>query len=140
MEGYGEAGDYGSHNGDLFIEVYVLPHDRFTRSGDNLETTIEVSPAQAVLGTSIDIETIDKRHIDLKVPAGVQYNTALKISGEGIRRRGKHGDLLVRVKIVTPRSVSNEQKELYTKIAELEGKNHSGGFFSNIMGKKKGKK
>jgi molecular chaperone DnaJ len=141
MEGYGEAGEYGARNGDLFIEVYVLPHERFTRSGDNLETTIEISPAQAVLGTSIDIETIDKRHIDLKVPAGVQYNTALKVSGEGVRRRGKPGDLLIRVKIVTPRSVSNEQKELYTKIADLEGRSHgNGGFFSNIMGKKKGKK
>jgi molecular chaperone DnaJ len=142
MEGYGEAGDYGAHNGDLFIEVYVQPHDRFTRNGDNLETTIEISPAQAVLGTSIDIETIDKRHIDLKVPVGIQYNTALKINGEGVRRRGKPGDLLVRVKIVIPRSVSNEQKELYAKIAELEGKSHNGGgFFSNIMGgKKKGKK
>jgi molecular chaperone DnaJ len=142
MEGYGEAGEYGAHNGDLFIEVYVLPHDRFTRSGDNLETTIEISPAQAVLGTSIDIETIDKRHIDLKVPAGVQYNTALKISGEGVRRRGKPGDLLIRVKIVTPRSVTSEEKELYAKIADLEGKSYnSGSFFSNIMGgKKKGKK
>jgi len=142
MEGYGEAGDYGAHNGDLFIEVYVLPHDRFTRSGDNLEITIEISPAQAVLGTTIDIETIDRRHIDLKVPAGVQFNTALKIGGEGVKRRGKPGDLLVRVKIVTPRSVSNEQKELYVKIAELEGKSHgTGGFFSTIMGgKKKGKK
>ena len=142
MEGYGETGDYGAQNGDLFIEVYVLPHERFARSADNLEITIEITPAQAVLGTSIDIETIDKRHIDLKVPAGVQYNTALKIGGEGIRRRGKPGDLLVKVKIVTPRSVTSEQKELYAKIAELEGKNHSsGGFFSNIMGgKKKGKK
>ena len=89
MEGYGEAGDYGAHNGDLFIEVYVLPHDRFVRAGDNLETVIEISPAQAVLGTSVEIETIDKRHIDLKVPAGVQYNTALKIGGEGVKRRGK---------------------------------------------------
>jgi molecular chaperone DnaJ len=142
MEGYGEAGDYGAHNGDLYIEVYVQPHDRFSRSGDNLETIVEISPSQAVLGTSLEIETIDKRHIELKVPAGVQYNTALKISGEGVRRRGKPGDLLVRVKIVTPRSVSSEQKELYTRIAELEGKNHGGGgFFSSIMGgKKKGKK
>lgn len=138
MEGYGEAGDYGAHNGDLFIEVYIQPHDRFSRSGDNLETTIDISPAQAVLGTTIEIETIDHRHIELNVPAGVQYNTALKISGEGIKRRGKPGDLLVRVKIPTPRSVSSEQKELYTRIAELEGKNHgSGGFFSTIMGGKK---
>ncbi|MHB8163719.1 MAG: molecular chaperone DnaJ [Methanoregula sp.] len=141
MEGYGEAGDYGAANGDLFIEVYVQAHGRFVRSGDNLETTIEISPAQAVLGTSIEIETIDKRHIDLKVPAGVQFNTALKLGGEGVKRRGHPGDLLVRVKIVTPRSLSNEQKELYQKLADLEG--HStgnGGFFSGIMGKKKGKK
>jgi molecular chaperone DnaJ len=141
MEGYGEAGDYGAPNGDLFIEVYVQPHERFIRVGDNLETTIEISPAQAVLGTSVEIETIDKRHIDLRVPAGVQFNTALKIGGEGVKRRGHHGDLLVRIKIVTPKSLSNEQKELYAKLAELEGSNSgSGGFFSGIMGKKKGKK
>jgi molecular chaperone DnaJ len=141
MEGYGEAGDYGAQNGDLFLEVYVMPHERFVRSGDNLETVIEVSPAQAVLGTDVEIETIDKRHIDLKIPAGVQYNTALKIAGEGVKRRGKPGDLLVRVKIITPKSVSSEQKELYQKIIELEGKSGGvGGFFSGIMGKKKGKK
>jgi molecular chaperone DnaJ len=142
MEGYGEAGDYGASNGDLFIEVYVQPHDRFVRAGDNLEFTIEITPAQAVLGTQVDIETIDKRHLDLRVPAGVQFNTALKLAGEGVKRRGKPGDLLVRVKIVTPRSVSNEQKELYQKIAELEGKSiGNAGFFSGIMGgKKKGKK
>jgi molecular chaperone DnaJ len=142
MEGYGEAGDYGAPNGDLYIEIYVTPHDRFTRTGDNLETIIEISPVQAVLGTSVDIETIDKRHIDLRVPPGVQFNTALKISGEGVKRRGKPGDLLVRVKIVTPKSISSEQKELYQKIAELEGKSSaSGGFFSGIMGgKKKSKK
>jgi molecular chaperone DnaJ len=142
MEGYGEAGDYGAPNGDLFIEVYVQPHERFTRNGDNLETTIEISPAMAVLGTSVEIETIDKRHIDLRVPAGIQFNTALKIQGEGIKRRGKPGDLLVRVKIVTPKSLSSEQKELYQKLAELEGKSSgSGGFFSGIMGgKKKSKK
>ena len=50
MEGYGEAGDFGAPNGDLFIEVYVQPHDRFTRSGDNLEITVEITPAQAVTG------------------------------------------------------------------------------------------
>jgi molecular chaperone DnaJ len=141
MEGYGEAGDYGAPNGDLFIEVYVQTHGRFQRSGDNLETTIEISPVQAVLGTTIEIETIDKRHIDLVVPAGVQFNTALKIPGEGVKRRGKPGDLLVRVRIVTPKGVSREEKELYEKLAELEHKRgEKGGFFSGFMGKKKGKK
>jgi len=141
MEGYGEAGDYGAANGDLFLEVYVQSHDRFVRTGDNLETAIEISPAQAVLGTQVDIETIDKRHIDLKVPAGIQYNTALKIAGEGVKRRGRPGDLLVRVKIITPRNISSEQKDLYQKLVELEGKGSGvGSFFSGIMGKKKSKK
>ncbi|MDO9036379.1 MAG: molecular chaperone DnaJ [Methanoregula sp.] len=140
MEGYGEAGDYGAANGDLFIEVYVQTHDRFVRTGDNLETSIEISPAQAALGTSVEIETIDKRHIDLKVPAGIQYNSALKLGGEGVKRRGHPGDLLVRVKIVTPKSMSGEQRDLYQKLADLEGSsNPGGGFFSGIMGKKKGK-
>ena len=140
MEGYGEAGDYGAANGDLFIEVYVQTHDRFVRTGDNLETTIEISPAQAALGTSVEIETIDKRHIDLKVPAGIQYNSALKLGGEGVKRRGHPGDLLVRVKIVTPKSLSGEHRDLYQKLADLEGRyNLGGGFFSGIMGKKKGK-
>jgi molecular chaperone DnaJ len=141
MEGYGEAGDYGAPNGDLFIEVYVQTHARFQRVGDNLETIIEISPVQAVIGTSIEIETIDKRHIDLTVPAGVQYNTALKLSGEGVKRRGKPGDLLVRVKIVIPKGIGGEEKELYEKLAELEKKrSEKGGFFAGFMGKKKGKK
>lgn len=141
MEGYGEAGDYGAPNGDLFIEIYVQTHPVFQRIGDNLETTVEISPSQAVLGTTVEIDTIDKRHIDLKIPPGVQYNTALKIPGEGVKRRGKPGDLLVRVKIVIPKSISGEEKDLYQKLADLEhtggGK---GGFFSGFMGKKKGKK
>ncbi|MCX6688745.1 MAG: molecular chaperone DnaJ [Methanoregula sp.] len=141
MEGYGEAGEYGAPNGDLFIEVYVQTHARFQRNGDNLETTIEISPVQAVLGTTIEIETIAHRHIDLSVPAGIQYNMALKISGEGVKRRGKPGDLLVRVKIVTPKGINGEEKELYQKIAELENKrSEKGGFFSGFMGKKTGKK
>ncbi len=141
MEGYGEAGDYGASNGDLFIEIYVQSHDRFTREGDNLGTYIEISPAQAVLGTTVEIETIDKRHIEVKVPSGVQYNTALRIPGEGIKRRGHPGDLMVRVRIVTPKQVSTEEKELYNKILEHEGKeNGKKGFFSGIMGKKKEKK
>jgi molecular chaperone DnaJ len=141
MEGYGEAGDYGASNGDLFIEIYVLPHPRFERIADNLETTIDITPVLSVLGTTVDIETIDKRHIELKIPAGIQYNTALKIPGEGVQRRGKPGDLLVRVRIATPKSISSEERELYQKLAELEGRDAGkSGFFSGFMGKKKGKR
>jgi molecular chaperone DnaJ len=140
MEGYGEAGEYGATNGDLFVEVHVKAHDRFTRSGDTLETIVAVSPAQAILGSNVEIETIDHRHVDLVIPAGVQYNTALKIPGEGVRRRGRPGDLLVRVKVAIPKSISPEEHEIYQKLLEIEGKKspeEKKGFFSGIMGKKK---
>ena len=141
MEGYGEAGDAGAQNGDLFIEVHVTQNPKFTRIGDNLETVAEITPAQAVMGSSITITSIDDRKIDLKVPAGVQFNTALKIPGEGVRRRGRPGDLLVRMKIVIPKHPGSQEKELYEKILELEGNRESGqgskGFFQDLKDKMK---
>ena len=137
LEGYGEAGDFGGPNGDLFIEISVRPHDRFARRGDSLETTAEITPAQAVMGSEIEIETIEKKKVVLTIPAGIQHDTALKIPGEGIRRRGRPGDLLIRVKIRIPKHISPETKELYEKILELEGSRpgHKKGFFSGFMGK-----
>ncbi len=139
MEGYGEAGDYGAPNGDLFIEVAVKPHGRFVRHGDNLEVIQEISPAQAVSGSVVQIETIEGKHVDLTIPAGIQHDTALKIPGEGVRKRGRPGDLLVRVKIRIPRQPSPEIRELYEKILELEGSSaaeEKKGFFSGLRGKK----
>ncbi len=122
MEGYGEAGEPGAQSGDLFIEVYVRDHKQFSRHGDNLETIIKITPAQAVLGSVAEVETIDGRHVELRIPAGIEHNTALKIPGEGVRRRGRPGDLLVRVHVTTPKHLSGEQRELYERLLEIEGK------------------
>ncbi|RQD80568.1 MAG: molecular chaperone DnaJ [Methanocalculus sp. MSAO_Arc2] len=147
MEGYGEAGEYGAPTGDLFIEVMVESDPRFDRKGDNLETGVEVSPAQAVLGSEVEIETIDKRKVSLKIPPGVQYGTALRIPGEGVRRRGRPGDLLVRVIIYTPKDPDSEIAALYEQIRELEiqteekegGRKTTSkgkkGFFDKMMGR-----
>lgn len=121
MEGYGEAGDYGAQNGDLYIEVYVTANPKFDREGDNLITQYEITPAQAVLGCEVEIETIDRKKVTLKVPAGIAYGTRLRIAGEGIRRRGSYGNLLVRIVIATPKKISDEEKELYQKILAIEG-------------------
>ncbi len=146
VEGYGEAGDYGAPSGDLYIEVHVRPHERFARIGDNLETVIEVSPAQAVLGSTVEVRTIDDRTVELKVPSGVQHNTALRIPGEGVKRRGRPGDMLVRVRIAVPRRLSDEEREHYERILELEGHARShdekkgGGILSDIADFLGGKK
>lgn len=138
MEGYGEAGEYGAQNGDLFIEVQVQPDRRFTRRGDNLETTVNISPAQAVLGSRVEVETIDGRHVELKIPAGVQEHTGLKIPGEGVRRRGRPGDLLVRIHIQVPKHLSQREKEIYEELLSMEGHLSSQGkkgFFQDVMDK-----
>ncbi len=120
MEGYGEAGDVGAPNGDLYIEVYVVSNPKFDREGDNLVTQYEITPAQAVLGCEVEIETIDKKKVSLKVPAGISYGTRLRIQGEGVRRRGNYGSLLVRVVIATPKKISSKERELYEKILAIE--------------------
>jgi len=137
LEGYGEAGDAGAPNGDLFIEVAVRPHDRFIRQGDNLETVAEITPAQAVMGSEIEIDTIEKRTANLTIPAGIQHDTALKLPGEGVRRRGRPGALMVRVKVRVPKQLPPEVRELYEKILEAEGSKspQKKGFFSGFMGK-----
>ena len=141
IEGYGEAGDYGAPAGNLYIEIEVMPDRRFIRRGDHLETSVEITPAQAVLGSYVDVETIDGRHVELAIPEGVQNNTALKIPGEGVRWHGKPGDLLVRVKVIIPERLTAEQRELYQKLLEIEGNRGSRtgkkGFFQDVVDKMK---
>jgi molecular chaperone DnaJ len=121
-------------------KIHVKPDNRFAREGDNLGTKVQISPAQAVLGTVVEIETIDARKLEVKVPAGTQGGKRLRVSGEGIRRRGRHGDLLVLVEVVIPKNVHGDIKELYEKLLDLEGhkqpKNdgEKKGFFESILG------
>jgi molecular chaperone DnaJ len=142
MEGFGEAGEYGAPSGDLFIEVAVLPHDRFTRDGDDLETGIHISPAQAVVGSVVEVETIDHRRLEVHVPPGTQHNAVIRVQGDGVKRKGGHGDLRVRVNLAVPKHLTDEERELYHHLLELEGKKvpESGGFFKDFMGKKRKKK
>ncbi len=122
VEGLGEAGERGAPSGDLFIEVSVAPHKRFTRTGDHLETTLEVTPAQAAIGSSSTVETIDRKQVEVHIPEGTEQDAVLTVAGEGVRKKGRSGDLRVRVKIRTPRHLSAEERDLYLKLLQLEGK------------------
>ena len=141
MEGYGDAGEYGAPAGDLYIEISVAQHRTFTRHGDDLETTVDITPAQAVLGSEVEVKTIDGRTVVLDIPAGVQHNTGLKIAGEGVRWQTKPGDMLVRVRIVVPKHLTEEARELYQRLLEIEGKKPSAkkgkGFFQDVVDKVK---
>lgn len=144
MEGYGDAGEYGAPSGDLYIEISVTPHRKFTRRGDDLETSIDITPAQAALGSQVEVQTIDGRTVVLDIPAGVQHNTGLRIPGEGVRWQTKPGDMVVRVHIVVPERLTDEERELYARLLEIEGNKPPAksakkgkGFFQDVVDKVK---
>jgi molecular chaperone DnaJ len=121
-EGLGGSGDHEIPDGDLYVEVQVLPHPRFTRHGDDLEIAVHISPARAALGSATEVETADGRRIRVEIPPGVQHDTIIRAEGEGVKVRDRTGDLLVRIQIDTPGKTTDEERDLYQRLLKIEEK------------------
>lgn len=122
IQGEGEAGDRGAQRGDLYVITRVREHDFFERKENNLYCQVLISFAQAALGTSFKIPTLEEDET-LKIPAGTQTGEVFKIKGKGIKdlgHRGK-GDLFVEVIVQTPVNLTKEQKDLLKKFSESRG-------------------
>jgi molecular chaperone DnaJ len=113
MPGSGEVGPAGGPNGDLYLEITVAHHDVFSREGDDLLATLEVSMPDAILGTTTSIESLDGS-VDLEVRPGVQSGDILTIKGRGITplRGSARGDLRVGVHVVTPTRLDARERAL----------------------------
>jgi molecular chaperone DnaJ len=129
VQGEGEASAHGGPRGDLVVEVTVEDHPVFVREGENLFTDLPITFTQAALGATVQIPTIEGDTVDLKIPAGTQTHQMLRIAGKGmpihregmtIFRRRRHGDLYVRVRIVTPEGLSKGQREILERLAQEE--------------------
>ncbi len=121
VNGEGEAGPNGGPSGDLFVVLHVKDHETFERQGANLYSAVPVTFAQAALGAEIKVKTLDGEE-DLKVPAGTQTGTIFRIKSQGMPAlggRGK-GDLFVAVTLITPKSLTKEQRKLLEQLAEVE--------------------
>lgn len=102
LAGKGEAGQNGAPAGDLFVDVHVEADPVFTRDGNDLELSVPVSFAEAALGETVSVPTLDG-HVKLKIPAGTPDGRVLRIRGKGIQKRsGATGDLLVKVAVKVP--------------------------------------
>jgi len=118
----GDAGINGGVAGDLYIVIHVNPSDYYERDGMNVITNLELSPAQAALGDTLKIKTLDGER-DVAIPAGIQHGEFVKIRGAGIPNISKpdfRGDHIVVVTIKIPTRISNEEKVLYTKLYEIQ--------------------
>ena len=123
LTGEGAAGARGAPPGDLFVEIRVTPDERFVRDGEHLLHEIEIGIAEAALGTEVSIPLLDGNEEQLRVKGGTQSGSLFRLPGEGmgrLSRRGR-GDLMVRVNVAIPTSLSSQEKELLRKYGELRG-------------------
>ena len=116
----GEPGFDGGANGDLYIVIKVKPHNIFTRSGDDIYLEMPVTYAQAALGDTITVPTLEGK-VSYKVPAGTQPNTVFRLRGKGIANAatGKKGELYVKVILEVPTKLSAKQKKAIEDMDKL---------------------
>ena len=109
----GNAGSNGGPNGDLLVTVHVRNHSIFTRDGANVHCQMPISFTQAALGAEIDVPTLNGS-VKYTIPEGTQTDTEFRIRGKGIQQLGSNnkGDLIFKVRVETPRRLTEKQREL----------------------------
>ena len=125
LGGEGEAGDHGGPSGDLYVQVNVRDHAIFTRDGANLYCDMPISFSTAALGGELEVPTLTGK-VKLKVPSETQTGKLFRLRGKGVKpvRGGPVGDLMCRVNVETPVSLTSEQKSL---VEQLEASFKTGG-------------
>ena len=139
VNGEGESGTNGGQTGDLYVVIHVAEHELFERQGANLYSAVPITFAQAALGAEIKVQTLDGEE-DLKIPAGTQTGTVFRLKTQGMPAlggRGK-GDMFVAVTLITPKTLTKEQRKLLEQLAEIEDMNFQDASFMdkvrNIFG------
>ncbi len=137
MEGEGEAGDRGASRGDLYISIRVKKHELFERENSNLFCQVSISFAKAVLGTTLEIPTLEGKET-LKIAPGTQTGKVNNLKGKGMKNlhNNRKGDLFVKVNVRTPENLTKEQKEIIKQFAKSRGEN-LGTVDQNIVSKVK---
>ena len=135
LRGQGAAGPRGGASGDLLVMLDIKEDERFERQGDDLIYDLSLSFSQAALGGEHLVPTPYGEET-LRVPAGTQPETVLRIRHKGLPVLGQnsHGDLLVRVHVWTPEQLTDEQERLFRELAKLEGEapKRAPGFWSKL--------
>jgi len=132
VSGRGNAGARGGVPGDLIVLIEEKEHPELVRDGDNLMYDLFINFADAALGTSVEIPTIDSK-ARISIPAGTQGGKVLRLKGKGLPDVNgyRKGDLLVNINIWTPRTLSSQEKDI------LEGLRNSPNFKPNPTAKDK---
>jgi molecular chaperone DnaJ len=138
--GQGHAGRGGAPPGDLLVAVSVAPDKQFTRNGADIMLDLPVHYADLVLGANVEVPTLTGTE-QLRIPAGTQSHHTFTLRGHGLPRLrgGGRGNLMVRTVLLIPGKHGKEQKELLTRLRELEtgnAKSAAAGLLGGLLGKK----
>jgi curved DNA-binding protein len=110
----------GVGGGDLYLKITVEPHPLFKLEGLNIFCQVPVTPSEAVLGGQVEAPTLDGP-VKMSIPQGVRSGQRFRLANKGYPSEGgKRGDQLVEIQIVTPKTISQEEKELYEKLRQIE--------------------
>ncbi len=122
MSGEGESGSKGGPAGDLYVVIRVKSHEFFEREGFDIYCEVPLTFTQAALGDEIEIPTLTEK-VKLKIPSGTQTSTLFRLRGKGVPhlRGSGQGDQHVKVTIVTPTNMTEEQREHLREFARLSG-------------------
>lgn len=118
----GDAGTNGGPAGDLYVVLHVKQSEYFQREGYDVFTKLEITPAQAALGDTIEIKTLDGQQ-NITVPAGIQSGETITLKGAGVpylQRPSVKGSHIVVVSVLTPTKLTDEERMLYKRLYEVQ--------------------
>jgi molecular chaperone DnaJ len=122
VTGEGEVSARGGTPGNLYVVLTVKPHQFFKRQGNDIIYELPISFTQAALGDEVEVPTVDSKSTTLRIPAGTQSGRSFRLKGMGVPvvHSSARGDQHVIVKVVTPTSLTPEQKHLLEEFARIE--------------------
>jgi len=118
----GNYGENGGKNGDLYLKINIEQNSRIQIEENNIIFKVPITPFEAVLGGNISIPSFDG-NLSLKIPAKTHSGQKFRLAGQGIKQKGKIGDLIVIVDIEIPSSLSDDEIRLYEKLKKLSAQN-----------------
>ena len=117
--GQGMQGENGGKNGDLLIKIKILENKSLKLKGNDIYKDVLLSPLEAVLGTKINVETIDET-MTIFIPQGIETGDTIKIPEKGYKDgKGGRGNFVANIKIMIPKNISEQEKKLYKQIKEV---------------------
>lgn len=122
IKGEGGEGKFGGKNGDLFLFIQIQGNSKIKYDEENILYNVPITPYEAALGGEIIVPTFEGQ-VKLKIPARTSSGQKFRLAGQGLKKNGKIGDMIVTVSIEIPKRLSDDEVKLYEKLRKLSADN-----------------